>query len=371
MSIFVTQSSMASLDEYIEEIRPIFDSKRMTNMGPVYKKLQHQLIDYLQVPELSLFVNGHMALEMGLQAFDFPAGSEVITTPYTFVSTTHAIVRKNLVPVFCDINPDDYTIDATKIESLITNRTVAIMPVHVYGNLCDVEAIQDIADRHGLKVLYDGAHAFGVKYKGVGVGNFGDMCMYSFHATKVFNTIEGGAIAFKDKQYQMRLHELKNFGIHGEDRVTGIGGNAKMDEFRAAMGICNLRYVDKNIAKRKAVAQRYDALLGGMDGIRVMKLMDGVTSNYAYYPIYIDPRVFGESRDDVYDRLMRNDIHARRYFFPATNDLECYADRFEMQKTPVAHRVSMNILCLPMYADLELDEVERICGVVTGKTGDR
>lgn len=367
MSIFVTKPSIASLEEYVEEIKPIFESNQLTNMGPVYKKLQQQLIDYLQVPELSLFVNGHLALEMGLQAFDFPEGSEVITTPYTFVSTTHAIVRKNLVPVFCDIDPMNYTIDASKIEELITDKTVAIMPVHVYGNLCSVEAIQEIANRHGLKVLYDGAHAFGMKYKGIGVGNFGDMCMYSFHATKVFNTVEGGAIAFKDKRYQLRLHELKNFGIHGEDRVTGIGGNAKLDEFRAAMGICNLRHIDENIAKRKLVAEQYNMLLGGVDGIRIMKLREDITPNYAYYPIYIDPRVFGKSRDDVYDCLMRNDIHARRHFFPATNDLECYAGKFEIQKTPIAHDVSMNILCLPMYADLGLDEVERICNLILQK----
>ncbi len=216
MNIFVTQSSIAPYEEFIEEIKPIFESKHLTNMGPVYKKLQHQLIDYLDVTSLSLFVNGHMALEMGLQAFNFPEGSEVITTPYTFVSTTHAIVRQNLIPVFCDINQDDYTIDVNKIEDLITDKTVAIMPVHVYGNLCDVEAIKRIADKHNLKVIYDGAHAFGAKYNGTGVGNFGDMCMFSFHATKVFNTIEGGAIAFKDKKYQMRLHELKKILVSME-----------------------------------------------------------------------------------------------------------------------------------------------------------
>lgn len=371
MSIFVTQSSIAPLDEYMEEIKPIFETKYMTNMGPVYKKLQRQLKDYLHVPELSFFVNGHMALEMGLQAFGFPKGSEVITTPYTYVSTTHAIVRQNLVPVFCDIDPINYTIDVNKIEELITEKTVAIMPVHVYGNLCDVEAIQEIADRHNLKVFYDGAHSFGVKYNGIGVGNFGDMCMFSFHATKVFNTIEGGAVAFKDKAYQMRLHELKNFGIHTEDCIANVGGNAKLDEFRAAMGICNLRYIDQNIEKRKVVAERYDELLGNVPGIRVMNLREGITPNYAYYPIYIDPEKFGENRDDVYKRLEENDIHARRYFYPATNDLVCYRGKFEIQDTPVAHDVSMNILCLPMYADLALDDVERICGVVTGKTGNK
>lgn len=364
MSTFVTQSSLPSLEEYMEEIRPIFDSKWITNMGPVYKKMQHQLIEYLDVPELSLFVNGHMALEMGLQTFDFPAGSEVITTPYTFVSTTHAITRQNLVPVFCDINSDDYTMDASKIEELITDKTVAIMPVHVYGNLCDVEGIQEIADRHGLKVLYDGAHAFGVKYKGVGVGNFGDMCMYSFHATKVFNTIEGGAIAFKDKKYQMRLHELKNFGIHEEDCVMDVGGNAKMDEFRAAMGICNLRHVDENIAKRKAIAEKYDELLGAVDGIRIQSVRDGVKTNYAYYPVYIDSAAFGENRDSVYKRLEESDIHARRYFYPASNDLDCYRTRMHVQETPVAHDTSLNILCLPIYPNLAIEEVEHICDIV-------
>ncbi len=364
MSIYVTQSSMPSLDEYVEEIRPIFETKRMTNMGPVYKKLQKQLINYLQVPELSLFTNGHMSLEMGLQAFNFPAGSEVITTPYTFVSTTHAIARENLVPVFCDINPDDYTMDASKIEELITEKTVAILPVHIYGNICDVEAIQKIADKYGLKVLYDGAHAFGSSYKGVTVGNFGDMCMFSFHATKVYNTVEGGAIAYKSKKYQSRLHELKNFGIYGEDRVADIGGNAKMDEFRAAMGICNLRHIDDNIRMRKTVAEKYNELLEGIPGISLMKPREGVNPNYSYYPIYINRERFGESRDDVYERLKQNDIHARRYFYPATNDMGCYKEKFEIQPTPIAHDASLNVLCLPMYADLDLGDVERICDVI-------
>ncbi len=216
MSILVTRSSMPSLEEYVEEIKPLFESRWLTNMGPVYKKFQRQLMEYLDVPELSLFVNGHMALEMAIHALGLKeTGGEIITTPFTFVSTTHAITRNGLTPVFCDIKLDDYTIDAEKIEDLITDKTVAIIPVHVYGNLCDVEAIQKIADNYNLKVIYDAAHAFGVTYKGVGVGNFGDASMFSFHATKVFNTIEGGGVAFKDKSYCMKLHELKNFGIHG------------------------------------------------------------------------------------------------------------------------------------------------------------
>ncbi|HAD55527.1 MAG: DegT/DnrJ/EryC1/StrS family aminotransferase [Lachnospiraceae bacterium] len=366
MSIFVTQSSMASWEEYIEEIKPIFETKFMTNMGPIYKKLQHQLEDYLKVPELSMFVNGHLALEMALQTMGFPRGSEVITTPYTFVSTTHAIARNGLIPVFCDINPDDYTIDVTKIEDLITEKTVAIVPVHVYGNICDVEAIQKIADRHNLKVIYDGAHAFGEVYKGRAVGTFGDMTMFSFHATKVFNTIEGGAVAYHDRKYREKLHELKNFGIHGVDAVDNIGGNAKMDEFRAAMGVCNLRYVDEYIAKRKAVAEKYDELLGDVKGIKFMKHRDGLVPNYSYYPIYVDPDNFGKTRDDVFDTLKEDDITARRYFYPASNDLDCYKDNYVINETPVAHRTSLNILCLPMYADLPLEDVERICDLIKG-----
>lgn len=364
MSILVTRSSIASLDEYIEEIKPIFESKWLTNMGPIYKKLQHQLIDYLEVPYLSLFVNGHMALEMAIQAMEFPKGSEIITTPYTFVSTTHAITRNELVPVFCDINREDYTMDPSKIESLITEKTVAILPVHVYGNLCDVEAIQKIADKHNLKVIYDAAHAFGTKFKGITAGNFGDMSMFSFHATKVFNTIEGGAISFKDDNYRVRLHELKNFGIHSEDQINNIGGNAKLDEFRAAMGICNLRHLEDNIQLRKKVADRYDTYLMKAPGIKLMQLREGVTKNYAYYPVYVDSEKFGMNRDDLYNELKKNDIYARRYFYPATNDLDCYTRVYGKSKTPVAYDVSKNILTLPMYADLSLEDVDRICQII-------
>lgn len=365
MSIYVTQSSMVSLEEYIEEIKPIFETKLLTNMGPVYKKMQKQLIDFLDVPELSLFVNGHMALEMAIQTMNFAKGSEVITTPYTFVSTTHAIARNGLTPVFCDINLDDYTMDVNKIEALITDKTVAIVPVHVYGNICDVESIQAIADKYNLKVIYDAAHAFGVKYNGVSVGNFGDMSMFSFHATKVFHTIEGGAITFSDKNYRTRLHELKNFGIHSEDNVGGIGTNAKLDEFRAAMGICNLRYIDRSIAARKKVAERYDYNFKKDNRIKTMKRREGVLANYSYYPIYIDPSKFGKTRDDIYKELNDNDIFARKYFYPATNDMECYKENYPIQSTPVAKNVSERILTLPLYEGLSLDDVDRISNLIT------
>ena len=366
MSIMVTRSSMPKLEDYIEEIKPVFESQHLTNMGPVYKKFQKQLIDYLEVPELSLFANGHMALEVAIHALGLRCESgEVITTPFTFVSTTHAIVRNGLKPVFCDIKPDDYTIDTGKIEELITDRTVAIMPVHVYGNLCDVEAIDRIAKKHNLKVIYDAAHAFGVKYKGIGAGNFGDASMFSFHATKVFNTVEGGAVAFRDRKYGEPLHELKNFGIHGAEDVTEIGCNAKMDEFRAAMGICNLRRIDECIAARAGAAGRYNERLGNVPGIRLCTPQKDVLPNYAYYPVYFDECVFGRSRDDVFEELKKHDIFARKYFYPAINEMTCYRGQYN-RNTPVAHDVSQHILTLPLYEGLSQEEVDRICDVILG-----
>ena len=366
MSVLVTRSSMPTLEEYVEEIKPIFESHHLTNMGPIYQKFQRQLTDYLGVPEVSIFVNGHMALEMAIHALGLrKEGGEVITTPFTFVSTTHSIVRNGLKPVFCDIKPDDFTMDPAKIEALITEKTVAIIPVHVYGNMCDVEAIQEIADRHGLKVIYDAAHAFGVTYKGVGVGNFGDASMFSFHATKVFNTIEGGAITFRDSAYCQPLHELKNFGQHGQEDVTAIGGNAKMDEFRAAMGVCNLRRIDACIADRARVAARYREKLGGVPGIRLCEPQKDVKENYAYFPVYFDEKTFGKSRDDVFEALKAQDIFARKYFYPAINEMSCYKGDYP-QNTPVAHDASTHILTLPMYEGLELDVVDRICEIIRG-----
>ena len=365
MSILVTRPSMPSIEEYMEEIRPIFESQFLTNMGPVYKKLQQGLKQYLGVPELSLFVNGHMALEMAIDALGLKKeGGEVITTPFSFVSTAHAISRNGLKPVFCDIKPDDYTIDPEKIESLITEKTVAIVPVHVYGRICDVEAIQKIADKYQLKVIYDAAHAFGVTYKGVGIGNFGDASMFSFHATKVYHTIEGGAVAFHDKKYCIPLHELKNFGIHGPEDTMAIGGNAKLDEFRAAMGICNLRRIEEYIAARKQVYERYIERLGDVPGLRIPKPQEDVTANYAYFPIYIDAMQFGKSRDMVFDELMGKEIYTRKYFYPAINEMSCYKEAYKDQPTPTAHDVSCNILTLPMYEKLALEDVDKICDII-------
>lgn len=359
--ILVTRSSMPDFEEYAEEIKPIWESHWLTNMGVKHRQLEADLASYLKVPQIALFVNGHSALECVLEAMGLKG--KVITTPYTFASTTHAIVRKGLEPVFADIKPDDYTIDPAAVERLIDEDTCAIVPVHVYGNLCDVDAIQDIADRHGLKVIYDAAHAFGVWRGDVSSASFGDASMFSFHATKVFNTIEGGAVCFHDAGLKTLLNEWKNFGITGPEDVEYVGGNAKMNEFCAAMGICNLRHLDREIAKRKLVAERYWERLDGVRGVRLSLPKEGVTPNYAYLPVVFDGD-FGASRDDVYDALAEQQVFSRKYFYPLTTDFACYRGRFDSSRTPVACYVASHVLTLPMYADLALEDVDRICDIV-------
>ena len=364
MSILVTRSSMPSFEEYCEEIKELWDSRWLTNNGAKHQLFEQQLKEYLHTPNVTLFTNGHLALENILEAMGFPKGAEVITTPFTFASTTHAIVRSGLVPVFCDIKPDDYTIDGDKIEALITDKTCAILPVHVYGNVCNVEAIQQIADKHSLKVIYDAAHAFGVTYKGVSSANFGDASMFSFHATKVFNTIEGGAVCYADSGLSDVLNDLKNFGLHTPEDGRYFGGNAKMNEFQAAMGICNLRYLDDEIAKRKHVVERYREHLSCISGIKLCAERDEVRSNFAYFPVVFDGYKY--SRDEVYDKLAGEGIFARKYFYPLTSDLECYRNlpTADSSKTPVAKRVAEGVLCLPLYADLDLETVDRICSII-------
>ena len=362
--ILVTRSSMPEMDEYIEEIRDIWETHWLTNMGAKHKRLEKELKDYLDVEEIDLFTNGHMALELSLQAMNLPKNSEVITTPFTFASTTHAIVRNGLEPVFCDINPVDFTMDVTKIERLITDRTSAIMPVHVYGNVCNVEEIQRIADKYGLKIIYDAAHTFGVRYKNKGIASFGDVSCFSFHATKVFNTIEGGAACFKNKEFGLDLYRLKNFGIRGPETVDGVGANAKMNEFCAAMGLCNLRHVEEEIAKRKAVVERYVERLSNVEGVQLNPIQEEVKPNYAYFPAVFDEKVFGSSRNEVFKALAQEGIGARKYFYPLTNTFDCFHGKYDPNSTPVALHISKRVLTLPLYADLPIEDVDKICDII-------
>lgn len=360
--ILVTRSSMPPFQEYIDEIAPLWESRWLTNMGVKHQELQRNLTDYLGVPHVDLLTNGHMAIELALQAMDLHG--EIITTPFTFASTTQAIVRSGCTPVFCDIDPVTFTMDPSKIEVLITDKTCAILPVHVYGNICDVDEIDRIAKKHGLKVLYDAAHTFGERVKGQGVGSFGDVSCFSFHATKVFHSIEGGCVCYHDEAFGERLAHLKNFGIKNQEEVDGIGANAKMNEFCAAMGLCSLRHISGEIEKRKRAVERYRSHLTGVDGIQLSPIQPDVENNYAYFPVIFDRDRFGADRDAVMAELAAHDIAARKYFYPLTSTFACYGGKFNAEETPTALRISRSVLTLPLYADLSEADVDRICSIV-------
>ena len=362
MKINVTRSSMPGFEEYTNEIKDLWESRWLTNMGAKHNELQDKLCTYLSVGNVSLFTNGHLALEAVIAAMGLTG--EVITTPFTFASTTQAIVRNGLTPVFCDVNSEDYTMDVSKIESLITDKTSAILPVHVYGNICDVYGIEKIAKKHNLKVIYDAAHVFGVRYDGKGIGDFGDASMFSFHATKVFNTIEGGCVTYSDDSLTKKLLIQKNFGMEDSEHYPEVAGNGKMNEFQAAMGLCNLRHVDGEIEKRKAVVERYLKNLENVSGITPWKPQKDVHHNYAYFPVLFEPDVFGKSRDEVAKVLGEQGIFARKYFYPLTSEFECYKGMFEIQQTPVAKDIASKVLTLPLYADLSLEDVDRICELI-------
>jgi len=362
--ILVTHSSMPKFDEYCEEIKDLWNTHWLTNMGIKHKQLQKKLEEMLNIQHVVLYTNGHLALENIIAVLNLPKGGEVITTPFTFASTTHAIVRNGLVPVFCDINENDYTIDITKIEKLITDKTVAIIPVHVYGNLCNIEEIDKIAKKFDLKVIYDAAHAFGVRYKGISSACFGDASMFSFHATKVFNTIEGGAVCFKNDKWVQLLNDMKNFGIHGPEEVAYIGGNAKMNEFQAAMGLCNLKHLDEEIGKRQKIVQHYRRRLDNVEGIKLPIIQENVESNYAYFPVVFDEYKY--TRNEVFNMLAEHNISARKYFYPLTNSFECYRNypTAGTDKTPIAQHIALRVLTLPLYADLSIEDVDVICDII-------
>lgn len=356
----VTRSSMPDFDEYVEEIRSLWSNRWLTNMGEKHQKLEGKLKEYLEVENIKLFTNGHLGLEAIIEAMDLTG--EIITTPFTFASTTTAIVRKGLTPIFCDIEYDSYTIDVDKIEELITEKTSAILPVHVYGNICEVEKIEEIAKKHNLKVIYDAAHTFGIKQNNIGVGNFGDASMFSFHATKVFNTIEGGGVTFKDANLGLKLDADKNFGKTDEDVYEYAGGNAKMNEFQAAMGLTNLSHVDSEISRREKVYNRYMENLENIQGIKLPYLQKGIKSNFAYFPVVFEE--FSKTRDEVYELLKENNIVARKYFYPLMNKMEFFQGRYDSIELPVAEYVSERVLTLPMYADLDEKIVDRICQLI-------
>jgi len=363
--ILVTQSSMPPYEEYIKAIKPLWDSHWITNMGQYHGELEHKLRQYLDVPELSLMVNGHMALEMAIQMMGFPEGAEVITTPFTFISTTHAIVRKGLIPVFCDVKMSDGTIDESKIEDLITEKTVAIVPVHVYGNVCNVEEIQKIADKYSLKIIYDAAHAFGVRYKGKGIGNYGDASVFSFHATKVFNTIEGGAVAVHQHDLYEKLYNLKNFGIRSEELVVEVGANAKMNEFSSIMGLCNLMHVEEEAEKRKKKYELYRYLLDGVKGIGFFESGKSTVANYAYFPILVEDE-YRMDRNALYGMLAEKNIFSRKYFFPLTSDQACFKNKYRHVDLKNARRLANQVLVLPFHANLEQDIMEKIVTIIKG-----
>lgn len=360
--ILVTKSVLPDFDSYIEKIRPLWESRWLTNMGNYHQELEDKLSSYMETPYISLMVNGHMALEMALQAMNFPEGAEVITTPFTFISTTHAIVRNGLKPVFCDIKLEDYTMDETRIEQLITEKTVAIIPVHVYGNICNVKEIERIAYKYSLKVIYDAAHAFGEKFEDVGIANYGDASTFSFHATKVFHSIEGGAVAFKNPMLYERLYNLKNFGIRGEELVVEIGANAKMSEFAAAMGLCNLENIKEVIEQRKEIASVYIDQLSSNKKLVIQRYdQKDVKYNYGYFPVRFSSR---EVRDTVYEELKKQNIFARKYFYPLTSDAACFENKYAQIPLENARRVADTILVLPLYPDLEKADIIKISKIV-------
>ena len=362
---FVTQPLLPNMKDYIKHIYDIWESKWLTNMGAKHNELESKLKDVLKVPFVSLFNNGTIALLTALKAMNLPYGSEVITTPFTFAATPHCIAWNNCKPVFCDIEPNTMTIDADKIENLITPNTSAILGVHVYGFPCDVEKIDRIAKKHNLKVIYDAAHAFSTEINGRGIGTFGDITMFSFHATKLFNTIEGGCLTYNDENLERKIYNLRNFGIQSEEIVEDIGINGKMNEFQAAMGLENLKIFREEQNKRKILKNIYDMNLANIKGIRIPKMPDNTTNSYQYYPIVIEDD-YPLSRDELYEKFKSMNIFTRKYFYPACHDYECYKNDLsvKLSNLSVVDDIKHKVLCLPYYGNLDNTVVQTICEVI-------
>ena len=362
--ITVTSPLLPSLEEFVRSLEQIWDSKWITNNGSFHQQLEQALCDYLGVKYISLFTNGTLPLITALQAMRITG--EVITTPYSFVATTHALWWNGIKPVFVDIDPLTGNLDPDKIEAAITPKTTAIMPVHVYGTPCDTERIKEIADKYGLKVIYDAAHAFGVKKDGESILNAGDMSTLSFHATKVYNTIEGGALVMHDAETKKRIDYLKNFGFAGETTVVAPGINSKMDEVRAAYGLLNLKQVDAAIAARKRVALRYREALKDVDGIIFFDDQPNVTHNYSYFPIFVDMEKYGMTRDNLYFKMKEQNVLGRRYFYPLISDFSTYRglESAKPENIPNARKLADSVICLPIYHDLAGDDVERVINLI-------
>lgn len=362
--ILVTQPALPPLDEFMPYLQKIWDNKWLTNNGPFHQQFEKELAEYLGIKYLSLFSNGTLALITALQALRITG--EVITTPFSFVATTHSLWWNNIKPVFVDIEDKYFNLDPKRIEAAITPQTTAIMPVHVYGNPCEVEEIQRIADIYGLRVIYDAAHVFGVNKNGQSILNWGDMSILSFHATKTYNTIEGGAIICQDERTKQRIDLLKNFGFRDEVTVIEPGINAKMNELQAAYGLLQLKHVDTYINKRKQRVKLYRQLLKDVEGIRCLADMPDVRHTYCYFPIRVNTAKYGISRDDLYFKLQESDIFGRRYFYPLITDFPTYSGlpSAKADNIPVATQAAKEVLCLPLYPDLELDAVEKICELI-------
>lgn len=365
--IYVTRPALPPLEEFTEYLKKIWDSAIITNNGPFHQQFEKELADYLGVKYLSVFSNGTLALVTALQALRITG--EVITTPYSFVATTHSLWWNSIKPVFVDIEPDFFNLDPEKIESAITPQTTAIMPVHVYGNPCKVDEFQQIADTYGLKVIYDAAHAFGVTINGNSILNYGDLSVLSFHATKTFNTIEGGAIICHDEKTKRRIDFLKNFGFADEVTVVEPGINAKMNELQAAYGLVQLKHIGSYIEERKTVAGMYREGLKGILGLRFLDDVPGALHSYTYFPILIDEEAYGESRDDVYYRLRKHNIYGRRYFYPLISQFPTYRGlpSAKAGNLPVASRIAEQVICLPIYPGLDKDTIQLIVKIIKNK----